>query len=66
MNTLILTGSIILIIVSLSMFMYQFMKAESNKERAVMTLAFFTEPLDMWSSLFYLGLLGFIYAIVFV
>jgi hypothetical protein len=66
MNKLILAGSIILIIVSLSMFMYQFMKAESKKERAVMTVAFFTEPLDMWSSLFYLGFLGFIYAFVFI
>ncbi|WP_226537371.1 hypothetical protein [Fictibacillus halophilus] len=66
MNTLILAGSIILIIVSLSMFMYQFMKAESNKERVVMAIAFFTEPLDVWSSLFYLGLLGFVYAIVFM
>lgn len=64
MNTLILAGSIILIIVSLSMFLYQFMKAESNKERVVVAIAFFTEPLDMWSSLFYLGLIGSIYAIV--
>ncbi|OOE12454.1 hypothetical protein [Fictibacillus arsenicus] len=65
MNTLILAGSIILILVSLSMFLYQFMKAESNK-RPIMIVAFFTEPLDMWSSLFYLGLLGFINALVFV
>lgn len=60
MKTLILTGSIILIIVSLSIFMYQFMKAESNKERAVMTfhrtVRYVVQPV----------LLGFIYAVVFM
>ncbi|MFE1245076.1 hypothetical protein ACFW35_13170 [Fictibacillus sp. NPDC058756] len=65
MNTMILAGSIVLIVLSLSLFIFHFIKAETKKERVIMTFAFFTEPLDMWSSLFYLGCFGIIYILVF-
>ncbi|MCH1626400.1 hypothetical protein [Fredinandcohnia quinoae] len=64
MKIVIIVCSVIFACLSLTMFSISFMKSKSKKEKAAMTIAFFSEPLDSWSSLFYLGLLGLAYSLI--
>lgn len=64
MKSLILFTSILLIFLSLFLFLRNFIRAKSGKEKIAMSIAFFSEPLDLWSSVFYLGLLGLISALL--
>ncbi|MER2262355.1 MAG: hypothetical protein ABS934_10090 [Psychrobacillus sp.] len=65
MKAIIIIVSLFLVFISLIIFFKHFLKA-NKKEKIVMTIAFFTEPLDLWTCAFYLGLLGLAYSIIFL
>ncbi|MFB7141270.1 hypothetical protein ACFCYN_16595 [Gottfriedia sp. NPDC056225] len=66
MRIIVIIISSVCILIPLRLLFMELKEAKKINERIGMLFGFFFEPLEPWAMLFYVGFLGFLYALIFL